>query len=370
MRVEQIFEARSNSNLNPRMTANDILALYGNQRDVYVHFSQSDKIGVNPNPNPAYPNPYGVYSYSIENVKKETNGFSYPVFDRLFAGDMKYIFVFRYNSVKPLNLRATNIPDREFDAVRQFFISKSNGTQLNEINDTFRGSINSAADLWKIVFRLIELLRLPSSKTSYIVFRKVLGYDMIVDDGMGIMYGGKGSSLRHQVVHLETSKIKVVEKIDNKRSEPKDRMDGRREYSDYQKSKDNDDKKENEKLMAKMSVDSASVPVTNGSYPNYMIEFSNIVRKISSGGDAVALSQRFYGGLIELANTISKREEIPSDEEIGQIVEVSLVSHYLTGISTVIDILDGDMIFDIQRDLVDEYKQTARAALSELRNLK
>lgn len=374
MRVEDLFEARSNPNLNPRMTPNDVLSMYGGQKDVYIHFTDSDKIGINPNPDPRYPNPYGVYSYPIEEVKRVTNGFSKPVYDRMFAGYMKNIFVFRYNANKPLYLRETNIPDREFETVRNYFISKSNGQRLDEINDAFRGNINRAADLWAIVFKLIELLRLPSSSTSYTVFRKVLGYDMILDDGLGMMYGTKASGLRTQVVHMDTSKIKVVEVLDNKPTEPRDRIVGREENEEDQKKRDEKNKINNDNQLARMSLNDASRNVSGGNYPEYMDIFTSIGRALGSGGDSIELSNKFFERLIDFTGEVSRREEMPTDEEFEHITNLTLAIHYVTGLGgdfiDTINLMQSDFIFDIQRDLVDEYRQAARQALSKLRNMK
>lgn len=377
MKFEQLMEnvlseSRSNPLLNPKITATDVLSRYGNTKNVFVHFSDIEKIGINPTPDPRYPNPYGVYSYPMSEIKKATNGFSVSIYDRIFAGHMKYIFVFDYASNRTLDLSSTAIRQEDFQRTVEYFITRRGHKTISEITDHLSGKINTGIDLWMLVFELIDFLDLPTSKTSHTVFRKVLGYDLIIDPGTGTMYGKTQSNIRTQAVHLDSSKIRVIDVLDNKKDEPQDRIEGRRELDQFQKRHDNIRKIETDSLLKQDSLQIAAKKVQHGNFLGFMDEFSNIMNEMKNGGDPVRLSKFFFGRLIALTEEISKNQIMPTEEETDHIQSAILAIHYSTGIDgdfmSKLSTIDLDFAFDVN-EISNDYYDVATSALGALERL-
>lgn len=366
-----IFESRRNPHLNPKYTANDILSMYGGNKNAFVHFTNQDKLGVKPVVDTGYPNPYGVYSHPMSKIKEVTQDFNIPVFDRMFAGDLRNIFLFEYKSNNPLILSSMNIQAREFDLVRDFFISNGGGRHLEEIEQSYQKNrgihVGFAQYLWRFVFEAIDILNLPPSKTSFIVFHKILGYDMIIDDGLGIMYGNSRSSIKVQAVHFDTRKIKVLELIENKKQEPMDRIQARNEYARRDAEIERERKSRNNRLLIQMSIEEAKKHVTDGEYPRYMRKFTEIAHMIES--DPLIASNLFFNHLLSFSDEITKMDIIPTDEEISHTKSIALALSDATGLNSGMDKMSEiypDMIFDIDLDLIDLYQEAASNALSEL----
>lgn len=368
MRIKELFESRRNPHLNPKYTANDILSMHSGNRNAFIHFTDQNKIGINPVLDPRYPNPFGVYSYPIQEVKRATQNFNTPIFDKLFAGDAKNIFLFEYRSSNPLILSSTNIQTRAFDLVKDFFITEGKGNRLEEIERSYHKNISNRAEyLWKFVFEMIDLLRMPSSKTSFIIFHKVLGYDMVLDDGLNMMYGGSRSSINSQAVHFDTRKIKVIELIENKRDEPSDRISARDEYKARDIEIQNDNRSQNDRYMVQMSIKDAKIHVTDGEYPRHMSNFTKIAHMIET--NPMDASKHFFNQLLSFSDEISRTGVTPTEEEISHTKSIALALHYSTGLRSGLDELDDilpDMIFDLNQDLISKYRKAARTALSEL----
>lgn len=61
-----ISEARKNPSMNPKISIYDALSKYQNDSDIFISFTQIDKIGINPNS--SFDSPIGVYVYPLREL--------------------------------------------------------------------------------------------------------------------------------------------------------------------------------------------------------------------------------------------------------------------------------------------------------------
>lgn len=94
------FEKRSNSELNPHISAWDYVDKYKDDDDVYISFTEIDKIGINPRSK--YNTPVGIYTYPLKELVKlhlnidprtlEREKVTNKIGDYVpFAGNAKYV---------------------------------------------------------------------------------------------------------------------------------------------------------------------------------------------------------------------------------------------------------------------------------------
>jgi len=91
----QYLEARRNPELNPKISAYEALLPYKDDPDVYISFTDIDKIGINPRSK--YNTPLGIYTYPLREVwdtykfdQTKSPGQSVP-----FAGEAPFIWILR-----------------------------------------------------------------------------------------------------------------------------------------------------------------------------------------------------------------------------------------------------------------------------------
>ena len=94
---KQFLEKRSNSELNPKLSAYEQLKPYANKDDYYISFTEIDKLGINPRS--GYKDtPLGIYGYPLKEVWKEYNIEQNRGFDDIpYSGESPYIWLFRPN---------------------------------------------------------------------------------------------------------------------------------------------------------------------------------------------------------------------------------------------------------------------------------
>ena len=89
MKVHELFEKRSNPEMNPKQSLVDFLEPYKNRDDIYVHFTDIKKVGVNPKSQ--FFTPSGVYSYPLD--------IAWSKYDKLtkvpFAGNKKFVYILK-----------------------------------------------------------------------------------------------------------------------------------------------------------------------------------------------------------------------------------------------------------------------------------
>lgn len=105
-----VMEKRSNPTLNTYESADKALMMYRHMSDVYIQFSNTMKIGLNPTTHKSYNTPAGIYTYPINYILDlyeestssldlyEKNMSHWEIFTKKvipFAGERKYIHVFQ-----------------------------------------------------------------------------------------------------------------------------------------------------------------------------------------------------------------------------------------------------------------------------------
>lgn len=85
MKIDDLFEARRNPDLNPKLDVVQELERYIDD-NVYIHLADIPKVGVNPAT--TFFTPGGVYAYRLRRMWKEIENNGLP-----FAGHRKYVFV-------------------------------------------------------------------------------------------------------------------------------------------------------------------------------------------------------------------------------------------------------------------------------------
>jgi hypothetical protein len=63
---KQFLEARKNPELNPKISTYEALKKYKNDPDIYISFTEIQKIGINPNS--SYDSPLGIYTYPLKEI--------------------------------------------------------------------------------------------------------------------------------------------------------------------------------------------------------------------------------------------------------------------------------------------------------------
>lgn len=191
--------------------------------DMYVSFTEIDKLGINPQS--SYNTPIGIYTYPMKYVLKHRTSRDLP-----FAGDRKNIWVVR-STVSELFLEDYDSLERDIRKIKDYLTdsmkledSEANGIINDAIKSaTFSNNLD-ASRMWNIARKVAKLMdnrsKSTRKETNYdkkghdtvyfnTVLRKVLGYRAIVDNGLGIIH----SNEPNQAVFLDTSSFEVVEKI-------------------------------------------------------------------------------------------------------------------------------------------------------------
>lgn len=232
MQIRKIInEARRNPEhpSQQKLYGSQIFNKYRNLSDeeidsLYVSFTTVDKIGMNPQS--SYNTPIGIYTYPLKYVMDMDRPSDVP-----WAGDSPNIWVIRPTK-SVLHLKTYNNLDVDTDKISKFLLKDLTQKQTVEIiNDAIsavRKSDNiDASRMWNLcraVGRLYGRLNDAVRKDSYgremgldVVYfnyaiRKILGYNIIRDDGLGIIH----SSEPIQTLFLSKDAFEVIDKLNNK----------------------------------------------------------------------------------------------------------------------------------------------------------
>lgn len=94
---EELLEARRNPELNQKASSIDILSKYVNQKDIFISFTDIDKLGINPQTPHSEASPNGIYGYPLSdvlpNMIKAGTVKAVP-----YAGERPYIWIFKPKS--------------------------------------------------------------------------------------------------------------------------------------------------------------------------------------------------------------------------------------------------------------------------------
>ena len=91
-----LFEARKNPSLNPKISAYEQLIKYKDNPNIFISFTEINKIGINPLSN--YATPMGIYTYPLSSAWKKYQLGTYKTLQKLpFATNHPYVQVLEYN---------------------------------------------------------------------------------------------------------------------------------------------------------------------------------------------------------------------------------------------------------------------------------
>jgi len=228
---EFLSEARRNPNDNPRVSVYDKLKQYKDRDDIYITFTDINKVGIKPMSD--FNTPNGIYTYPLKEIWEEYNidnntdiGSEVP-----FAGDRKFIQIIQLINddgfINDMYVDYTEIDyNKDIENIENIIKSKSQykdkdndfldeivGNALNEsINDSPIGR------LWYITWKIsknvnmFEFLGSHSNTQRWNNILRQLGYTGFADkSGKGIIH----SSEPLQAVFLSTQPIKLIDTIDN-----------------------------------------------------------------------------------------------------------------------------------------------------------
>jgi hypothetical protein len=92
----ELNEARKNPELNPKISAYEALLPYKYDDNAYIHFSDLNKLGMNPLSD--FQTPYGIFAYPLKEIWKEYDVDKLKTFKKVpFASNRKYIHLFKWN---------------------------------------------------------------------------------------------------------------------------------------------------------------------------------------------------------------------------------------------------------------------------------
>jgi hypothetical protein len=216
MRAYELLEYRRAGSRYPKQAAIDVLKKYENQDDVYVSFTEIEKLGINPQSN--YNTPLGIYSYPLKAAMKVYGVRSIEDFP--FANDAPYIWIFKAQAKdvvdfteidlkKTIKTITADYPDITKNDIK-------NWMETAGIRDTEDDEVELLADEMdegKYAAYIWNITRLgtKNSKKWNHILRK-LGYNGISDKtGIGLIHANEPC----QAVFFSIRGLEILEKIHN-----------------------------------------------------------------------------------------------------------------------------------------------------------
>jgi hypothetical protein len=239
MHIKEITEARKNPELNPKESVNKQLKdLYdattdtipgSNIKNLFVSFTDLDKLGINPTS--GYNTPIGIYAYPAEYVLKKI-GEKQSTQLLPFAGDKPWVNIFRATgNVVDLDTIDSDTVSQYLKTLKDTFVDKK--IPDDEFKHIFKQAGTGATHrtrsgiLWYFTKLLADYVdqqtvdkTKPNTKTGaksasviwQSILRKTLKIDGMVDDGEGIIHENEPT----QAVFFNPAAIEVVKRIPNK----------------------------------------------------------------------------------------------------------------------------------------------------------
>lgn len=215
-------EKRRYPELNPVISPIEELAKYKDDPDVYISYTEIDKIGINPQS--PYNTPLGIYTYPLKEMFKEMKG---DITNVPFAGLRKYVYVVKKAKGKFINDLYKDYTskdyDRDMDKLRKMFKNhplqkkkRSDGKNIIEvIIEDSRHNAKSKGPAWMFWWTTREFGSVfGKGSTNAISWNRVLrdlGYSGFADrSGKGIIHPSEPM----QAVFLVKDAFKVLTRID------------------------------------------------------------------------------------------------------------------------------------------------------------
>lgn len=183
-------------------TSFNAIKKYKNQKDVYIHYTELNKLGVNPQK--GHHDPFGIYFYPL----KFMFGEDYTIFQYGFS--MKYYYICKIDTKNFLKINNITFSD-----IERFF--KLAGL-INIFNNINFGDINKRNDkkLWEVLDMLVVEPKLRKSYNNlpqirWNAFFSKIGYDGIIDN-KGVI----NMNEPEQVLVFNQKTITILEHGENK----------------------------------------------------------------------------------------------------------------------------------------------------------
>jgi len=228
MRLDEIFEARSNPTTNKigRESVLDALKKYSGQSNIFVTFAQDVgkmshpiwdnpknvsgfKLGINPLSD-WEDTPIGIYSYPIDYVIAQKRKVPY-------ARQKPFLQIFKANGnfLNTRNYTDNNLRS-DLEKIRNIANNlKWDEEKVNYIFNQFPKSYNPAQHIW-IITRLFAEHLMSNSSRPYVNWNKLfrmIGYDGVIDNGYGVIDEREPT----QSVFFSASNLTLIDVIENKK---------------------------------------------------------------------------------------------------------------------------------------------------------
>ena len=212
---KKLLEKRKNPEQNPKISTYEALKPFFKEENIFVSFTDLDKLGINPQSD--YNTPIGIYSYPLKQMyeknQKEWNIHKKVFFP--FASNRPYIWVFKPKSNTNI-MELSEYSSKDFD--RDINKLQKMGYNVDKYIDKMKSEAkhNSPAGFfWYITMSIIKE-NYDSFKQRTIkwnaLFRE-LGYDGFTDKtGMGIIH----ESEPMQAVFFKKDVVEIIDKVLNK----------------------------------------------------------------------------------------------------------------------------------------------------------
>ena len=235
MRIRELFEARRNPHLNPRIDPLDTFSMYARNPNMFVTYTKLPKVGINPKSN--YNTPIGIYSYPLEYILKRAYGNGSVFGAAPFASESKYVHLFEQRSRNILDVSTYNNNDynRDKQVLINYFSSISDEDSVRQAIQEYERSMNwhgrdtsGGKIIWFLIYNLMaRFSRTRETIEATKILYRVLGYDAVYDrDGRGVIHENEPT----QAVHFNIQTIRIVESFEN-RGIARDRQEARDELA-------------------------------------------------------------------------------------------------------------------------------------------
>lgn len=190
--------------LTPTESYSSFIALkkYENQKDVYIHYTELNKLGINPQK--GHHDPFGIYFYPLKFI------FSDEISIFQYGFSMKYYYICKINTKNFLKINNITFAD-----IERFFKLAGLTNIFNNINF---GDFDKRND--KKLWGVLDMLNVdPKSRKSYNHLPQIkwnsffskIGYDGIIDN-RGVINDNEPE----QVIVFNQNMITILEHGDNK----------------------------------------------------------------------------------------------------------------------------------------------------------
>ena len=210
--IRYLIEKRSNPDKNIRIDAFSQLEKHANNADgLYASYTSVDKIGINPRSHYATPN--GIYVYHVKymlNRMRERN-----IRDVPFAGNQPHVWIIK-PTMPVLVLQEYTEQQLERDKQKLKNALSKKVPFLDQYIEQYQKEARRPTP-GGIIWNITRGISSNPNNWNYIL-RVILGYNIIRDDGDGIIHPAEP----FQGVFLSVKALNVVDKIANNKSNDRD----------------------------------------------------------------------------------------------------------------------------------------------------